>query len=236
MSCGTSTGQSMTGNTAQTASLAMPYRRLRCFLRGLSHVLVSMLYRLSYEGLENVPRNGPAILIANHTSLLDMFAIHVRVSPWIHWVSKQELFRVPLLAGLLRRLGCIPVQRDKADMTAARGIMNALKEKQIVGMFPQGTRVRPDQISSVRPRGGAVHFAMRTAVPILPVAINGRFRLFGRVRIVFGKPFQLSRSDLDRSLADPFERLTLDTMQRVFDLIGQADVYGQIRRSGGQDK
>lgn len=205
----------------------MPHHRLRRFLSGLCDLLVHLLFRVRYDGLEHLPKQGPAILIANHTSLIDMFAIHPRVGPWIHWVAKKELFRYPLIAGLLHRLGCIPVNRGKADISAVRGIMGALKNAQIVGLFPQGTRVSNDQIAAVRPRNGAAHFAVKTGVPLLPVAIDGRFRLFARIRIVFGPPFTLTGSEMPAADKEPVEVLSLAIMQRVYDLIGQANVYKQ---------
>jgi 1-acyl-sn-glycerol-3-phosphate acyltransferase len=182
--------------------------------------MVHLLFRLQYEGIEHVPEAGPAILVSNHTSLMDMFAIHVRVRPWVHWVAKKELYRSKFMAGLLQRLGCIAVDRDKADLSAARGIVRSLKMKDIVGMFPQGTRVKPDQISQIKPRSGAVHFALRTGVPLLPVAIDGPFRLFGRVRIVYGAPYHLAG---DRAAPDTrqIDELSLDMMRRIYNLIGK---------------
>jgi 1-acyl-sn-glycerol-3-phosphate acyltransferase len=209
----------------------MPHHRLRCFLRGLSDILVRLLFRLSYDGLENIPDQGPAILIANHTSMIDMFAIHARVGPWVHWVAKIELFRHPWVARLLQKLGCIPVNRSKADTAAVRAIMGALKQRQIVGMFPQATRVLPGQVASMPPRNGAARFAVRTGVPILPVAIDGRFRLFAKVRIVFGSPFTLAEADRPAGDARHMDTLSLHMMQRVYDLIGQKNVYGQTNLS-----
>lgn len=204
----------------------MPYHRLRCLLLGLSYMLVRLMFRLSYAGLEHIPEKGPAILIANHTSMIDMFVIHARVGPWIHWVAKKELFRYPWSARLLKKLGCIPVNRGKADTAAVRAIMGALKQGQIIGIFPQATRVLPDQIAQMRPRSGAARFAVRTGVPLLPVAIDGRFRLFAKVRVVFGPPFTLAGPDRQTEEAGHMEMLSLHLMQRVYDLIGQKNVYG----------
>lgn len=208
----------------------IPEHRIRCFLKRFSYVLVRFLFRLQYVGLEHIPERGPLILIANHTSIMDMFAIHAKVRPWIHWVAKKELFSKPFLARLLITLGCIPVSRDKADLSAARGIMGVLKRDEIVGLFPQGTRVAPDRIALVLPRNGAVHFALKTHVPLLPVAIEGRFRLFSKIRIVFGEPFRIP--DHQRSSSDPesLQQTSLWAMQRVYDLIGKRNVYRTDRK------
>ncbi len=193
-----------------------PYRKTRAFLRGLCRVLVHLLFRVRYEGTEHIPAAGPAVLVANHTSMIDMFAIHIRVRPWIHWVAKKELFRYRLPAAFFRLAGCIPVDRSRADLSAARGIIGALRQGRLVGMFPQGTRVKSDEINQIKPRSGAVHFAAKTGAPLIPVAISGSFRLFHRVRIVFGEPYWLPAGrELD------FNGLSIEMMQRIYGLIGR---------------
>lgn len=192
----------------------------RWFANGLSRIYIRLFYRLQYEGLENVPVNGPAILVANHTGSGDMLAIHTAIRPWISWVAKKELFENKLLRAALLALGCIPVDRDKTDLTAARGIFTALRNNQIVGMFPQGTRVRPDRIPFVVPRNGAVHFAIKTGSPILPVGISAPFKLGAKVRIVFGRPVDLDLSPHDHYSAERLNELTIDLMKQVYALVG----------------
>jgi 1-acyl-sn-glycerol-3-phosphate acyltransferase len=130
----------------------MKYRRFRLAANHIVRFLMRLLFRVEYAGLENIPDTGPAILVANHTSMADMLVIHTVVKPWICWVSKKELFSTPLTRCIYTRLGCIPVDRGRTDLMAARGIISALRDKLIVGMFPQGTRVKPDRVPYVRPR------------------------------------------------------------------------------------
>lgn len=197
----------------------MPYRQLRNFGRTVSLIFIRLFFRLKYEGLEHLPFCGPLILAANHTSMLDMFAIHTRIDPWIHWVAKKELFASRTGATLFTRLGCIPVDRHKTDLTAARGIVSALRQKQIVGMFPQGTRVKDHQVSQILPRSGAIHFAARSGVPILPVAIDGPFRLFGTVRVIVGEPFRLPASVVRDWTQPDYDRASLQLMQHIYALM-----------------
>lgn len=199
----------------------MPYRHLRNIGRMIGLVAVRLLFRLRYEGMEHLPSCGPLILAANHTSMMDMLAIHTRIDPWIHWVAKKELFSNRLGARLFTRLGCIPVDRHKTDLVAARGIVSALRQKQIIGMFPQGTRVKDHQISQILPRPGAIHFAARSGVPILPVAITGSFRLFNKVRIVFGAPFRLPDNAGHDWTQPDFERASLQLMRRIYAMINK---------------
>jgi 1-acyl-sn-glycerol-3-phosphate acyltransferase len=81
-----------------------------------------LVFRVQFEGLEHMPTQGPVLLVANHTSLLDIPAIHMRLKPWIYWVSKKELFKAPVIGSFFAAMGCIPVDRHKVDLHAARGI------------------------------------------------------------------------------------------------------------------
>lgn len=198
----------------------MPHRGFRLALKYFVWFVVRLLFRLEFQGLEHVPASGPVILVGNHTSMFDMLVIHTRIKPWICWVAKKELFSVPVLGGILRLLGCIPVDRDKTDLLAARAIFKSIRDRQIIGMYPQGTRVKPDRVPFVRPRTGAVHFAIKTGTPMMPVAVAGRFRLFGKVRIIFGPLIELGLDPHDHYSQSELNRLTIETMQRVYSLIG----------------
>ena len=192
----------------------------RRFANNISLIYIRLFFRLEYEGLENVPATGPAILVANHTGSGDMLAIHTAIRPWICWVAKKELFENKFLGSALLKLGCIPVDRNKTDLMAARGIFTALRNGQVVGMFPQGTRVRPDRIPYVIPRSGAVHFAIKTGVPIIPVGISAPFKIGSKICIVFGNPFELGLSAHGHYSADLLNELTVDVMRRVYTLVG----------------
>lgn len=197
----------------------MPYHVFRMMIYWFFKIYTRLFFRLTIEGLENVPPAGPAILAANHTSMADMLVISTVIRPWICWVAKIELFKNKLLGRGFDMLGCIPVDRQKTDSHAARGIIQALRNRQIIGIFPQGTRVKPETVGKIHPHHGAVHFAGKTGVPVLPVAIDGQFGLFRRVRVVFGKPFNLETRHHFSS--EELETMTIQLMQRIYGLIGQ---------------
>lgn len=197
----------------------MPHYRFRMALYWFFKIYTRLVFRLKYEGLENVPASGPVILAANHTSMADMLVISTAIKPWVYWVAKVELFKNKFLGPGYSKLGCIPVDRSKADTGAARGIIQALRNRQIIGIFPQGTRVKRQTIAKIRPHHGAIHFAGKTGVPVLPVAIDGQFGLFRKVRIVFGKPYRLEAHH--HFTSEELEGLSIQLMQRIYGLIGQ---------------
>lgn len=209
------------GNNKKTGSKAKPHRFLRRLIKGLCWLYINLFYRLEYAGLENVPVSGPVILAANHTHLVDVMLIHCGIKPWISWVAKKELIGIPVLGWIVCAMGAIPVDRDKADISTARNMIAALKRGDIVGMFPQGTRVPPEKVAYVQPRSGVAHFALKMDVPILPVAIEGSFRVFSKIRIIFGTAFKLERPAKNAYDSGAIHRHSIYIMRRIYELQGR---------------
>jgi 1-acyl-sn-glycerol-3-phosphate acyltransferase len=195
------------------------HRRFRRATMFVIRLLMKILYRVRYEGLEHLPQNGPVILVGNHTSLVDIPAVHAIVKPWIHWVAKKELFSLPAIGFFFDFSGSIPVDREKADLHAAKAIFGALAAGRAVGMFPQGTRVLPENILTHLPRTGVAHFAIKTGAPLLPFAIDGQFRLFKPIRLVFGPAFRLDADSRRRYDSGELMQFTEQTMKRVYSLV-----------------
>lgn len=195
------------------------YYLLRRLVKGLCWLYINLFYRLDYQGMENVPAGGPVILSANHTHLVDVMLIHCGIKPWISWVAKKELIGIPVLGWIVKAMGAIPVDRDKADVSTARGMITALRSGEIVGMFPQGTRVPPEKVPYVRPRSGVAHFALKLDVPILPVAIEGSFRWFSKIRIVFGPAYRLERRKAKASDSGEIKEQSIFIMKKIYSLL-----------------
>lgn len=185
----------------------------------LAGFLTYLLFRIRYEGVENMPVEGPVLLVANHTSLLDIPAIHCCLKPFVHWVAKKELFEIPGIGWFFRVCGNIAVDRDKVDLQAARGIFGALSAGRVVCMFPQATRVPQDQILQRLPRTGVAHFAIKTGVPIIPIAIDGKFSFFHKTRVVFGPAFKLDANPRHRYSHAELMTFTIQIMKNVYELI-----------------
>lgn len=155
---------------------------------------VRAIWRTETVGLENVPADG-AILISNHTSVTDVLVLEVALRRQIRFMAKRELFRVPILAQLIRALGAYPVDRGGADVGSIKRTIQMLESGDLIGIFPQGTRCPGVDPRGTEVKGGAGMIAYHAKVPVLPVFIDskgGRTRAFRRNRVLIGKPVAFS--------------------------------------------
>jgi 1-acyl-sn-glycerol-3-phosphate acyltransferase len=184
-----------------TATRGYPGEESRVFY-GIARVVITLLRplfaRARAEGRENIPREGPVILAANHIAWMDIPLMSLCVPRATHYMAKIELFQVPVLGRIIRSLGAFPVRRGEGDREALRNAEQLLAHGDILVIFPEGHRSGGKLIPG---HPGTAYIALRTGVPVVPVAISGtewtlkglRYGPFApRVRIVFGKPFVLA--------------------------------------------
>lgn len=127
-------------------------------------------FNVRVTGLENVPREGPLLIVANHQSNYDPWLICSRIPRRIAFMAKAELYRSRASSWFLNSYGSIPVNRTRPDLSALRLSRQALKSGLAVGVFPEGTRIsEPGRLGDGKP--GAAILALRDEIPILPIAI-----------------------------------------------------------------
>jgi 1-acyl-sn-glycerol-3-phosphate acyltransferase len=200
----------------------------RLFGRAMSRVRV--------EGaIDELPREGPLILAANHASNLDAVVLGAWLIPKlgrrIQWLGKRELFAWPIVGWVAANNGVHPVDRGAADVEAFRLARRILDEGHVLFVFPEGTR-SPDG-SLQHAHDGVASLALRTGAPIVPIAIAGSNRVWprgqkiphpgGRVTLRVGRPFRAADvlpSDADRRSAKV--RLTTVIMERIAELLPAA--------------
>jgi 1-acyl-sn-glycerol-3-phosphate acyltransferase len=206
----------------------------RIFVRGMT--------RLKVEGaLDEIPRDGPLIIAANHASNLDAVVLGSWLMPKlgrrIHWLGKKELFDWPIVGWIAAHGGVHPVDRSGADVEAFRLAKRILDEGQVLFVFPEGTRSADGALHEGR--DGVAVLALRTGAPILPVGIGGSSGVWprgqklphpgGHVTVRIGHAFRLADElpdGIDRKAA---KGLATDLiMRRIAELLpeGQRGVYG----------
>lgn len=144
--------------------------------------------RMEIRGAENIPPQGGVVLVSNHRSYWDPVVIGCAMpkTRQIFFMAKHELFKVPLLGPAIIKLGAFPVKRGGADRSAIRTALSHLAEGRVVGIFPEGTRSKGEDM--LEPHMGAAMLSTRTGSPVLPVAVIGTKGFLGKVKIVFGAP------------------------------------------------
>lgn len=205
----------------------------RLFGRGMT--------RVSVEGaLDEIPREGPVIVTANHASNLDAVVLGSWLIPKIgrrfQWLGKKELFDWPIVGWTAAHGGVHPVDRGGADVEAYRLAKRILDEGHVLFVFPEGTRSRDGALQ--QGRDGVASLALRTGAPIVPVGISGSHRVWprgqklpkpgGRVTVRVGSPFRLADvlpTDLAKQAAKA--QATEVIMRRIADLLpeNQRGVY-----------
>ena len=195
-------------------------------LRAVLLVLCRILFGMKIHGLNNVPADGPLIVVSNHLHNADPLLVCVACPRPLHFMAKKELMSVPVIGRIIRFGGGFPVDRGKADRQAIQMAGEHVKQGVAVGMFPEGTRSISRTIERALPGAGLI--ALRGNAPILPVAIVGSERLpfngakqfkGGRnrperrkgVTITFGEPFRLDlKPDGKRMSADEAANVAME--------------------------
>ncbi len=154
--------------------------------------LMMLIVELDVRNPENIPVTGAVMFAANHLSALDAVIMQMAIQRPLCFMSKAELFRIPLVAWVLTRLGSFPVRRGEFDRQSILNARHVLDSGLALMMFPEGTRTYGQGM--LEARSGAAYLAMRSGCPIVPVAISGNENLFKRglrktrVTITFCQP------------------------------------------------
>lgn len=201
-----------------------------------------LLCRPWIEGEENIPATGPAIVVSNHLSAGDTFLLPAMIERRVTFPAKVELFHGRGVAGnvvswFLRSVGQLPMDRSggRASATSMDGVLGVLREGQLLGIFPEGTR-SPDG-RMYKGKTGVARLVLSAGVPVVPVAmINTRFvpstflriPLMRRPGIRFGTPMDFSRYATRGNDRDVLRWVTDEIMNAVMELSGQeyVDAYG----------
>ncbi|MGW3470669.1 lysophospholipid acyltransferase family protein [Saccharopolyspora sp. NPDC000995] len=164
------------------------------FGQWISRRIVRLPYRVRIHGAARIPRTGPVVLVANHSSMVDGPLLFGMIPRNAVFLIKQEMFR-GALGWFLRRIGQIGVRRGEPDRTPLLAAVRVLRAGGLVGVFPEGTRGDGDVTSA---QHGAAWLARASEALILPVACRGTRRpdgsgrrLLPRIDVLFGEPIAL---------------------------------------------
>lgn len=147
----------------------------RPMVGGVSRVL----WKIEFNGVENIPTNGGLIVAANHQTYIDPFWLSLKIKRPTRYLAWSAAFRWPLVGPALTWFGAWPLALEGSDPAAIRRSIHWLRQGGVVVIFPEGGRSTSSG-SLERFKGGAVRLALEAGVPILPVTIKGGNRIWPR--------------------------------------------------------
>jgi 1-acyl-sn-glycerol-3-phosphate acyltransferase len=209
---------------------------LYSILKPIAVALMRLLFGLRTRGAQYIPAQGPFLIVANHSSVLDPPLVGGACPRRLTFLAKAELFRVPGLGALIRRLGAQPLRREGADPAALRTAQRVLAAGGALLVFPEGTRGPEGTLREAKP--GAALLAMHSGVPVIPAYVSGSGRAWPRGRrlprpakvvVTFGAPLRFEpAAGTDRKRQ--YEAASRRMMAAIADLrdraIGGAGVAG----------
>jgi 1-acyl-sn-glycerol-3-phosphate acyltransferase len=172
-------------------------------MRFLAWLLIHTLYRVRQQGLENIPDEGPCVLVCNHVSYVDAMVISACVPRPIRFVMDHQIFRIPVLSFVFRAMNAIPIASAKVDAAlkerAIREAQDALAAGEIVGIFPEGKLTTDGELNVFRP--GVQQIVSAVPAPVVPMALSG----------LWGSMFShASRGSVFRKFRGVFSRIGLE--------------------------
>ena len=206
----------------------------------LAHPLVWWVARrycsLEVVGRERVPASGGVIIAANHVSYLDIPIVGCSLARRADFLAKAELFRHPVVGGVFRRLGGVPIRREGVDRNALAEVERRLADGHVVVVYPEGTRSPDERLREPKPGVGML--ALRTGVPVVPTYVAGtgeawpagaRWLRARPITVVFGEPMQWrgrELPDIDETAAKRrYQRISQEIMDRIAELQHEAHAW-----------
>lgn len=206
-------------------SLLGLYRR---FIIALDWTLTHMyIRRFEVVGRENIPLEGPLILVSNHVNNADPPMVALAARPrYPTYMAKLEMIRWPVIGPAFRIFGAFPVRRGQADRSAIRAATEVVESGAMLVMFPEGSRSRTGVLTKGHP--GTASIALRTGAPLLPVAITGTERIswpwiflkplsVPHVKVMIGEPFRLPA--VERINSEATAKATIEIMGHIAALL-----------------
>ncbi|MFC1860009.1 lysophospholipid acyltransferase family protein [Chloroflexota bacterium] len=187
-------------------------------------VILKLFTRCQVKGRENIPPQGPLLIVANHLNLADPPLLGVSLGRTVIFMAKKELFRPRWIGYFIGSFGAFPVHRGELNRQAIRQAYQILNSGSALAMFPEGTRSLSGQLQDALP--GSALIALRSGVLILPVGISGTERIRGvtwflhrpRITVNVGHPFHLPPAS-GKSTKAELSELTNSIMERIAELL-----------------
>ena len=185
------------------------------FVRSVVKVILRTAYRIAYRVkiTGELPKEGAYIICSNHINYLDAAAIVLFNKRKVNFVAKEDLFKHGILFWLGHLFDAIPIKRDMQDIEAMKRCLKVLKNDELLGIFPEGTRKGMEK--NGKAKNGAAFMAIRSGVKIIPTGIHGTFKPFSKVYINYGKPIDLSEYKNQKDKLDEATEIVMNKIKEL---------------------
>ncbi len=174
------------------------------------------IFKIEITGFDNIPEDSNAIICANHISMLDPVIIGISIKRQIFYMTKREMYKNKFLAFLLLKLGTFPIDREGADLSAIKKSLKILKQKNLLGIFPEGTRVKTRDIENAKPGIGMI--CIKGKSPVIPIYIDATYKFFSKVKITVGKPLDFSDMYGQKLALEDYQNISKTILKNIYDL------------------
>lgn len=184
------------------------------FIYFLIRIIATPLFRIRVHGIENIPKDEKYIICANHKSFLDPIFVALAINRQVHFIAKKELFEIPILKNILKKLNAIPAQRDGKDLSVLRDSIKLIKNGKILGIFPEGTRVK--EIKRENIKDGAGYIALKSKTDILTIEIISSYKPFFKTNLYIKNLVKIENFKEYKS-KDAMEKIMDETYEKMYE-------------------
>ncbi|MFT4444540.1 lysophospholipid acyltransferase family protein [Parvimonas sp. G1967] len=183
------------------------------FLLAIVSVLIKIIYRVRVNGIENFKDDKPIIISANHTHIFDPVILATLTKKQIFFLSKKEIFEKKLSAKFFTKLGVIPIDRENTDLKAIKSCFRVIRSGNILGIFPEGTRVKTIDIKNMKK--GVALIALKNKVNILPIHIEGTYKIFSKITVDIYPMIEISNFE-NMEDSEAIDKLTEELFYKIY--------------------
>ncbi len=188
------------------------------FLKGAAWLISKLIFKIENQGLENIPQEGAFVIVENHKHNFDPVIISFATKRKIHYLAKAELFKTKITKALFESINCIRIDREKSDITAIKNCLKVLKSGGVLGIFPEGTRIK-EKSENTQIKSGAVMIASKGKSNILPVAISGDYHLFSRLKVTILPMYDLISAQEKHN--NDSEKISEEIMNKIYEEVNK---------------
>ncbi|MDD4815833.1 MAG: lysophospholipid acyltransferase family protein [Clostridia bacterium] len=151
---------------------------------------IRLFYPCKIKNKKNIVKGG-GILICNHLSSLDVIYVGSYIHRRLNFLGKKELFDKKIKNWFFKSIGVIPIDRNNIDLKSIKTCLSVLKKGRLLVVFPEGTRNKGGEDLQTLKNGSAM-FSIKSKLPIVPMHIEKRGKIFHKNTLTIGKPFELT--------------------------------------------